>query len=169
MNKTSNQLANEKKIQKIIENIINNIEDENGIVDDSYYTFSNDTYNLLLEETENKKLGKFSYNSNNMSVDRELLLNSLDGLKVDNLSISEQTKVLTDTIDTVSKNLSDKSSIKSSNEFTFKTDIINFILTRLMTTMSMVILSPKIMYLFSMTSRIFGIEDEDNVIDFIKN
>lgn len=171
INKTTEQLTAEAQIKSIVDNIINNVEDETYIVDDSYYTFSNDTYNEMLENSEKKKNGIFTYNPNtntNLEVDQELLLNSLDGLKADDLSISEQTKIFTDTIDTVTNDLINNSGIGLEFETSFKTNIIKTILTKLMLTISMTILSPKIIFLFSMTTRIFGLDDENNVVDFIK-
>lgn len=169
-NKTSNQLLKEKQIRGIIDNLINNIEDENEVVDESYYQFSNETYDILIKETENKRLGKISYGANNntIEVNRDVLLDNLNGLKVNDLSIKEQTNILNNTINEVAKNLSENSFIRKSDEQSFKEDLVNSILSEIMNTMSAVILSPKITFLFSMTSRIFGIQDEDNMIEFIK-
>jgi hypothetical protein len=171
INKTAEQLVADAEIQTIAENIINNIEDDTYTVDDTYYTFSNDTYNKMLEDAENKKKGTFVYNSNtntNLEVDQDALLSSLDGLKVDDLSISDQTKVLTSTINTATSGLTASSDVSSSYEFSLKTDLINSILKKLITTISETILSPKVIFLFSLTSRIFGLNDEDNATEFIK-
>ena len=47
-------------------------------------------------------------------------------------------------------------------------DIITKIINKLMNTITMSILSPKIIFLFELTSVIFGLEKPSNVIDFIK-
>jgi hypothetical protein len=171
INKTKDQLTIEKEIGIIVDNIINNVEDENDTVDDSYYTFSNDVYDKLLENSEKRRNGLFTYNSNtntNVSVNQDQILDSLDGLKVDDISISDQTKILTDTINTITSGLTANDDVKSSDEFSLKTDIVKSILEKLMNTISLIILSPKTMFLFSMTNKILGLNDESTSIDFIK-
>lgn len=39
INKTTEQIAVEKQIQEIVDNILNNAEDENDLIDDSFYFF----------------------------------------------------------------------------------------------------------------------------------
>ena len=171
INKTSEQMAVEATIKKIVDNILNTVNDGSDVIDDSFYTFSNDTYNQMLIDTQNKKDGLFTYNpstNTNISIDQDVLLNSLNGLKVNNLLISQQTKVLTDTVDAVTQNLVDNGKIKDTNSFSFKFDFITSIITKLMTTITTFIFTPKIIFLFSMTTQIFGLKDPDNMIDFIK-
>lgn len=172
INKTTEQIAVEKQIEEIVDNILNKAEDENEVIDDSFYTFSNDVYSQILENAEKKKRGVFTYDQKSnteIEVDQELILDSLNGLKIDNLLVSEQTKILVATIDNIANDLESKSEIKSGYGLSFKTDFITKIINKLMTTISMTILSPKIIFLFSMTTKIFGIEDEKDAIDFIKS
>ena len=168
INKSVDQLLVEDQIKQIVDNIINNLEDDTYEIDDGYYEFSNDTYNEMLETANKKKQGVFNYNNLNLEIDQETLFNSLDGLKVDDLSITEQTKVLTDTINNITDELISNSSISNEFEISFKMDIITKIINKLMNTITMSILSPKIIFLFELTSVIFGLEKPSNVIDFIK-
>lgn len=171
INKTVEQINLEKTIGAIVDKLINNIDSEEDVIDDSFYTFSNDTYNQMLVDSENKKNGSFSYNKNesNISVDQETLLNSLNDLKVDGLLISQQTKILTDTIDLVTEDLVKKGKINAKYSFNFKFDIINKIISKLTTTLTTFIFAPKIIYLFSMTSKLYGIEDSGDMVEFIKS
>jgi len=171
LNKTSDQLAVEDMIKKIVDNMLNNVNDGSDVIDDSFYTFSNDTYNQMLVDSENKRNGVFMYNPNlndSISIDQQVLLDSLNDLKIDGLLISQQTKILTDTVDAVTKNLVDKGKVKDANSFSFKFDFIKKIITKLMTTITTFIFSPKITFLFVMTTQIFGLKDPDNMVDFIK-
>lgn len=171
VNKTTEQIAIEKQIQGVVSNILNNSEDVNEIIDDSFYTFSNDVYAQMLEDAENKKRNIFKYDktsNDNISIDQNIIIDSLNGLKVDNLPISEQTKIFSETIDNIANDLENKSKIKTDYNLSFKTDFITSIISKLMTTISLMILSPKIIYLFVMTTKIFGIDDETDAINFIK-
>ncbi len=168
INKNIEQLLVEDQIKQIVENIINNLEDDTYEIDDGYYEFSNDTYNEMLETANKKKQGVFNYNNLNLEIDQETLFNSLDGLKVDDLSIIEQTKILTDTINNMTNELISNSSISNEFETSIKTDIITKIINKLMNTITMSILSPKIIFLFELTNEIFGLEKSSDAIDFIK-
>lgn len=168
INKSVEQLLIENQIKQIVENIINNLEDDTYEIDDGYYEFSNDTYNEMLETANKKKQGVFNYNNLNLEIDQETLFNSLDGLKVDDLSIIEQTKILTDTINNITDELISNSSISNEFETSIKTDIITKIINKLMNTITMSILSPKIIFLFELTNEIFGLEKSSDAIDFIK-
>jgi len=168
LNKTTDQLAVENLVQNICDKIINNV-DEGDVIDDSFYQFSNDIYNQMLEESENKKKGVFIHNQGNeISVDQELLIQSLTDLKTDGLLISQQTKILSDTIDNITNDLVAKSKIDNNTKFSFKFDFIRKLITKLTTTLTMFIFSPKIIYLFSMTSKMLGLTDESDIIEFIK-
>lgn len=170
INKTTDQLAAENYIKNLVDKILNNVDSSTDVIDESFYIFSNDTYNEMLENSEKKRKGIFTYNPNegDIEIDQNLLLDSLNGLKQDDLSISEQTKILTSAIDNITQDLVSKNKVKDKNSFSFKLDFINNIITKLTTTITMFIFSPKIVYLFSMTSQIFGFKDEPNMVEFIK-
>lgn len=172
VNKTTEQITIEKQIEQIVDNILNNAEDENDVIDNSFYSFSNDVYSEMLENAEKKRRGVFKYDEKSdieLEIDQELVLNSLNGLKNEDLLVSQQTKILTDTIESIANDLESKSQIKTGYNLSFKIDFITKIINKLMTTISMTILSPKIIFLFSMTTKIFGIEDEKDAINFIKS
>ena len=81
-NKTKDQLLSEKIIHDLVDKILNNV-NEGDVLDDSFYTFSNDSYNSMLESSELKHLGVFKYNGDenkNIGVDEDILINSLLGL-----------------------------------------------------------------------------------------
>lgn len=166
--KTTEQIITGKKVSSLIENIINNIEDSSDVLDDSYYTFSNDTYDLLLKEAEDKKTGRLTYGDNNGSVDKNILLDSLMDLNKDGLLVSEQTEIFKNVVEQITENLNDKGVVKDKDKFSFKFDFIKKIIKKLTTTLTMYVLSPKIIYLFYMVSKIYGLDTDGDIITFIK-
>ena len=171
LNKTTDQIASEKLISNLCDNIINNVEDVNTTIDNSYFTFSNDSYNQMIEEADKKRKGIFNYSNygTGLTINQEIVTDSLNGLKQDDLIISEQTKILSSTIDAIANELNNKGKLSDSELFNFKTDIISKIINKLMNSITMFIFSPKIIYLFVMTSQLYGQENNnDSSTEFIK-
>lgn len=171
INKTVDQIAAEKIIQKLCTNILNNV-DESDVVDDSFYVFSNDTYNSILEESEKKKNGTFTYNGDTnlqITVDQTSLMNSLLNLKnTDSTKISDQTIIIKGAIDNLTNDIVKNTSVSDKDQFALKLNFIQNIIQKLMSSITMFIFSPKIIYLFVMTNKLLGIEDSENVLDFVK-
>jgi len=171
INKTVDQIAVEKIIQTLCTNILNNV-DESDVIDDSFYTFSNDTYNNILEESEAKKNGTFTYNGDTslqITVDQTSLMNSLLNLKnTDSTKISDQTTIIKGAIDNLTNDIVKNTSVSDKDQFALKLNFIQNIIQKLMSSITMFIFSPKIIYLFVMTSKLLGIEDSENVLDFVK-
>jgi len=171
INKTVDQIAAEKIIENLCNNILNNI-DENDVIDDSFYVFSNDTYNSILEESENKKNGVFKYIGDtdlSITVDQTSLMNSLLNLKnIDSSKITEQTTILKEAIDNLSNDVVKNTSITNKDQFALKVNLIQNIINKLMSTITMFIFSPKIIYLFVLTNKLLGVEDSADIVQFVK-
>jgi len=171
INKTSEQIAAEKIIENLCNNILNNV-DESDVIDDSFYIFSNDTYNSILEEAENKKNGVFTYNGDTnlvLSVDQTSLMNSLLNLKnTDSNKITDQTNIIKEAIDNLTTDILKNSTIAEKDKFSLKLNLIQNIIKKLMSTITMFIFSPKIIYLFIMTSKLLGVEDTGDIVQFVK-
>jgi len=172
LNKTVDQLAGEKIIQKLCADILNNV-NESDVIDDSFYIFSNDTYNSILEEANNKKKGIFTYAGDtdlDVVINQTSLMNSLLDLKnTDSTKISDQTNIIKTAIDNITNDIISKTNIPEKDKFALKLDFIQKIISELMSTITMFIFSPKIIYLFIMTSKLLGIEDTGDIVQFIKN
>ena len=172
INKTVDQIAGEKIIQKLCADILNNV-NETDVIDDSFYVFSNDTYNSILEEANQKKKGVFTYKGDgdfNVSIDQTSLMNSLLELKnTDSTKISQQTNIIKTTIDNITNDIVKNTNVSEKDQFALKLDFIQKIISELMTTITMYIFSPKIIYLFIMTSKLLGIKEEGDIVQFIKN
>lgn len=171
INKPQIQIEIEKTIAELVEKIINNVEDEYEVIDDSFFAFSNDFYDKLIEETEEIKRNTFrltNIDNKTVSVDEELLLESLNNLKNDSLLVTDQTKIIIEAVDAITNDLIQKGNLNPKFSFSFKFDLFKKIITKLTTTITLYTFSPKIILLFSMTTKMYGLENSDDVIGFIK-
>ena len=170
-NKTVDQIAAEKIISNLCDNILNKV-DETDVIDDSFYIFSNDTYNSILEESERKKNGTFTYNGDvnlPITIDQISLMNSLLNLKnSDSTKISVQTNIIKDTIDNLTNDIIKNTSVPEKDQFALKVNLIQNIINKLMSTITMSIFSPKIIYLFVMSNNLLGVNDSGDVVQFVK-
>lgn len=171
ISKTTEQILAEDMISKITDNILNNV-DDGDVIDDSYYQFSNDVYNQMIEDAERRKNGIYRHNNNSntdVAINQEELLSYFEEMKTDNLLITKQTKILSDTIDQITNDIAKNPNIDERQKYEIKINLINNIIKKLMTTITSYIFSPKILYLFVMTSKILEAYDDNmNVTDFIK-
>lgn len=170
--KTKEQIAAEKLIEKLIENILNNV-DEDDVIDDSFYSFSNDVYNDILETSERKKKGILKYDGDEQidaTINENEIMSYMVALKDTNSTkITQQTQIIKDAIDNITNKLVEQNNISDKDKFALKLDFIKKIIEKLMTTITTYIFSPKIIYLFIMTSKLLGINDSGDIVQFIKN
>jgi len=171
--KTKDQLLAEKIINDLIDKILNNVND-GDVLDESFYAFSNDEYNSMLETSELKHIGAFNYNGDeaqNISVDENIVTDSLTGLKsVDPSKISEQTKIITQTINNAVNSVVSKSQIKDQDAFALKMDFIQKIVTKIANATTISIFTPKIITIFELTNKLLVGEEYEsvNAVDFTK-
>lgn len=165
LNKTTEQLTSEKMISNIVDKLIDNLDNENDFIDNSFYEFSNETYDRILEESENKKNGFIA--NTNIEINKDILNEQLNGLKIDDLSISEQTNILKNVIDEITEDLKDRNKINYTLNFKF--DIVKKIIKNLTNAISMYLFSPKITYLFYMTNRLYNLNDPNSIEEYIKS
>ena len=172
-NKTIEQLMAEKMIEKLCDDILNNV-NESDVLDESFYEFSNDTYNTMMEESEDKRLGIFRHIGDvetNITVDETIVLQALLDLKnTDSKNISDQTNIIKDSIDKIADNVvGNNQNVSDADKFSLKMNFIQKIISKLMNTITMMIFSPKIIYLFVMTSSLLGLDENTDIKTFIKN
>lgn len=171
LNKTTEQLSAEKLIEKLCDNMLNSVE-ETDVIDDSFYTFSNDVYNQILEESELKRTASFLYygdETKKSSVDESVIISSLMGLKTSN-NLTEQVKLVKTAIDNIVDDaVKNNDNINEKDKLALKMNFIRQIIFKLMTKITMTIFSPKIMFLFVMINKIYNVPESTNIVDFIKN
>ena len=166
LNKDKNQILIEKEVENLVNDILNNVDSET-VIDDSFYQFSNDTYDRLYEETLNKKSNTYILNGNAIELtddDFEKIFNTEDGELNEN-----QIKKVTSVVNNIAEELLDKQQISKTEATNFKNNIIERIITNLTTAVTTIIFSPKVLLLFQMVNKLYGFEDDFDIKDFFKN
>lgn len=160
-------------LQDQINEIINKITNENGdtTIDDSYFSFSNDEYNTMLEKAELKKKGLFPFISDTttfVQISTEDIMQALNG--IDEGTLVEQEEVFTNAINTITDMaLSNNSAnINPKDKYSFKVNLIKRMITELSSLMTLTIVSPKLYILLAVNLKLLGIDIDSNIMDFIK-
>ena len=160
-----------KGIRNIIENIISAEDDE--IIDDCYYNFSNSEYDKMLEEADLNYNGKYqSRNENNdlINIDTNDIIDRLWKIEsTDNLN--EETTEISNIVQYVAKSLSASNETPASDKYTFEMGIISDFINEVMVQIVLQILSPKIMLLYAINDKIMSGQPRtmNSAIDFLRN
>lgn len=161
LNKNKNQLLIEKNVETLVGKILNNVDSET-LIDDSFYEFSNDTYDRLYEETLSKKRTGDVVNINNDEFEK--IFNT------DNSTLNEnQIKNVTSVVNNITQELLDKGQIDDVEATKFKNNIIEGIITNLTTAVTIIIFSPKVLLLFQMVNKLYDFENDFDIKSFFKN
>lgn len=168
--KNQDQLIVEDIVSSIVDRILNGLDDDNEVIDDSYYQFSNEEYNDIINASEKKKNSKYTYSTDiEIQINEEDLLYYFQDLKKDDLLITQQTSVLSNTIDQIVNDIVSNDKIAEKEKYNIKTNIVNNIIKKLIITITNNIFSPKVLYIFILANEILQTKNETNVIDFIKS
>lgn len=164
--KSKRQLQKEAEIDKIINDIIN--ADINKVIDDSYFSFSNEDARIFENIVNNRRNGIAILEG---STPYESII------PIDNLTtFNQQIFTATTTVQratTLNAGLDDLANISSqglsgSDVYAAKLNFIDNIIKKLMTAIANVILSPKLVMIFALNHAIiYGISFEDS-IDFMR-
>ena len=173
INKDKKQIKNEIKIQDIIDRIINT--DDDMIIDDSYFVFTNEELNSIEYRTEVRSKGKTIVTTCG-DADSSISFNTLSALNNELTPLVNQTSTsqLIESITTIVRSGLDSLADESANNVDEKDKLnvkINFIekmLRHLMTAIVNVILSPKLIVILAVNHTIVHGEAFDNTEDFIR-
>jgi hypothetical protein len=173
--KTKKQLKKEAEINEVLECILNS--DENDVIDDSYFEFDNAQLSRIETDVNNRKNGiKILETCGNLiaQVPIDVLIDVNKDFSASTITTGtttpeeEQVLAMTKAIDTISD-------VQASNASTINipTVKLNFLLDLIknfMKSIINIILSPKLMTLFSLNFKIlYGVTSEyDGPIDFMK-
>ena len=171
--KTKSQLKKEAEINEVLNCILNS--DENDVIDDSYFEFDNQQLTKIDISVNNRKNGIRVLETcgnlpTSITIDTLLSINDTLSAATQNTTnqIESQVKAMTDAIN----QLADASSSNSLpiNVPTIKVNFILDLIKEFMKSVINIILSPKLMTLFSLNYKIiYGItQDFDGAIDFMK-
>jgi hypothetical protein len=166
LEKTPEQIKKELEIENIIECILNT--DDGDIIDNSFFTFSNESNQIHEQEAFNRSKGvRVLANCGNVAstVDIEILTAATN-----NIITAQTQEDKIQAIDSAIKSIADNMSetVDEKNKLTAKLSFIDFAIKKLMIKMGNVILSPKVITIFAVNHYIvYGVNLEDP-IDWIR-
>lgn len=156
------------KIGTIIKKII---EGDDTEINDCFYTFSNEDYDALIQDSTLKHSELYKYNGDvddAITINNEDLLKSLTGI-TENSSLQEQITTIKNTFTDVSATIAQDGSVSVSDSFSFGMNIIYQMIEEITYSLISSILSPKIMILLAINSKIMGNELPSSIEDILKS
>ena len=165
--KTEEDIIQEKKINDILENIINKDDDET--ITDEDFNFSSDELKLIEEQATNLKNGN---NSVNLCGEFEVSLNTktvVDNIKAigSGTTTNDKMKLTSDAIDNISDSLT--FDLPETEKETNKQNFIERLLNNITLIVMNSILSPKVIIIFLLNQSIYFNSTSNKPEDFIKN
>lgn len=142
-----------QRIAEVVRKIINT---DGGVVDDCYFTFSNDEENAMLEKTEELKSSGYTFKgSQNIfaNINTEEILNSLDGIS-DEATLQENMETITHAFEQVTASITDE--VLGEESYNIKLNIVYDMIIDFVTELVYEILSPKIMLLYTINKMMVG-------------
>lgn len=152
----------EKMLQQIIEN------DDATTVSDCFFTFSNDEYNLLVDETEKERIGKYTGDSYayGSTIDYSKIYEELN-IVSSSATLSEQVSNFKHAINAISRTIK-PDEYDNTDEYSLNFTFLNNLLRSLTLSMVYGIISPKIYILMAINLKILGRNPNFDVEGFIE-
>lgn len=166
-NKSKNQILNELKINNIIDSIINQEDDE--VIDDSFFKFDNDELVDLEMRADNKKRGvKVVVTSTNYDISTNLQTLSNITKDVKSSDNKDLNSVLNNAIDKIGLDIT--KNIPEIDKYSVKLDFIGELVKNLMRVIGSVIISPKVITILALNHQIvYGVKFDDSIDFIMKN
>lgn len=169
-NKTLNDILLEEEINQIINNI-SELEDPQNI-NDSYFSFSNDQYNQLLQISELKRIGAYSYVGSSIggiNLPLSTITDALSGI-TNSATLIQQNDCFTTVINqSVSALISTdpNNNISNNDIYNLKLNIITQIVKEFTLVAMSSFMSPKIYILLAMNNQLLGVNNPNTAIDYL--
>ena len=161
------QLLIKEETKKLVNMII---ETDDAVINDCFFSFSNDEYNSMLEKTELIHMGQYT-NNNELIGDKKInidnLLSNLNGIS-DGANLNEVQTIIEGCLRNISGEITNTNYL-STDQFNIGAQI-NFIenlLNNLAYVISSTIISPKVYLLLAINLKIMGHETNFNINEFI--
>lgn len=173
LKKDTKTIENEIKIDDIINRVLN--ADCNDVIDDSYFSFSNDEvqdieYRARMRRKGIKVLTSCGNLESKVPIDKLTLLNAeFDAINT-NLSVGEYNEIFTNILRNGLDTLADASAenVREQDKLSVKINFIEDMLKKLMTAIINIVLSPKLILIFALNHQIIYGEGFEDVQDFMK-
>ena len=155
------------EVKKMVEMIV---ETDDTVVDDCFFTFTNDAYNAMLEKAELNQMGLFSVNGEQNTtaiIDAESLLSNLNELN-ESATQEGSIEVIEHALTTISKELaSPVENVKKEVNFGIQMNFIEQLLNNLAYVITSAVLSPKVYLLILINLQLLGKDTNFNLEEFI--
>lgn len=157
------------EIKKMIDMVVTT---DDTVVDDCFFTFTNDDYNAMLGKAELNRMGLFSLNGESnteTSINADELLANLNEIN-DSAVQSGDTTVIENILTTISKDLAtteDKVKKTTGINYGVQMNFIENLMNNLAYVISYAVLSPKVYLLILINLQIMGQETNFNIQEFI--
>lgn len=156
------------EIKRLVDMVV---ETDDGVVNDCFYSFSNDEYNSLLNKTEmmrNGLLPNEDGNSSSAKVDAKTILEKLNEINPD-ADEQEVHSIINNALTEISKTLSDTNyQFSDSGKLSVSYNIIESLLSHLAFVITCQIVSPKVYILLALNLKILGQQTDFSLEAFIR-
>lgn len=148
------------QINKLVERVV---EQDDIVIDDCFFTFSNDEYNEMLNRSDLMRAGLFSYNgemNTNNVLDPAALLANIDGVS-EAATKEEQATIIEGAMRNISATLSktyeeDKYGLEFAANFNVEMNFINQLIKGICSAIIKALISPKVYMLFLINFKLMG-------------
>ena len=157
-----------KMLSDVVTKVIES--DDQDVVEDCYYSFSNEEYDAMMEQALMNFNGTY-YSGNeekdNINIDTDEIIDNL--YKVGTAEdLNEDITVIKNTIRGIAKSLASTPETENKNKITFEFDFLFKMLNELTVQIAMQVLSPKVMLLYAINEKVMN-PDLDMSITGAKN
>lgn len=153
-----NEQIIESKVQQIIKNII---DADDTVLNDCYFSFSNDEYNEMLEKSEKSRYGMICTDEENIEIDKDSLLEQLNGINSNSKLIDDKTIIENTLQDLIVSPAQDSSATISYNlSYDWQFELMRMLVYPFVRPL----FTPKVIFLLLVNKQIMG-SLEDNRID----
>lgn len=163
----------EGQVGKVVKELMNG---EDTVINDCFFSFSNDELNSLLEETEVKRYNNYQFGDTLGTIsdeDAATMINDINNIGNASTLNEVQTNIANVFTNVAEAVAAQNDSVEISDKFSFRANIILKIIEQCVTQIVLQVLSPKVMLLFAVNSYFMGdVTDGDfskiNVGQFLK-
>jgi len=169
---STEQIVLQEQIETILDRLSDCQDGYSGESDDSFFTFDNAAYSLMVETAEKKKVGLYEYDRSTdtaVQITLDDITKAFEGL--DQTASLEERKVAFDTgmNSIMDQAAGGNSNINENDRLQFKRNLLKNLLNELSLAFGMLLVSPKVYMVILVNMRLMGITDNFDVISFLRS
>ena len=162
----------QKVVKKEVEKMVNDIiENDTTVIDDCFFTFSNEDFETMLRKSEMERIGVYSDDngiSNGKKIDGQEMAHLLNQLSDDAMQ-EGNIKTITETLVNVSEYITEPNKDEKETEYSLnaKVNFIERLLNEFATRVVLTVLTPKLYLLLAINKQLMGEETHLSLTEFI--